>query len=254
MILRPQTKTLYTVAPEHSHSLSLRRVLYAKVLRYVDKAPAATLIRISLRTGCAVALFLAFLAPQVALGICASLIASKWLLGACGACAFLYYRAILRVSRKIIFRRRGGSAKVFHGVPILELADYLLQAEAFPMTAMDALHISQPQHVKIARELEGHGVLIRGESNARILQPISRVELVDQLENNFPLVWSPHEKLWLKRRDSFAEYLLSKELKEKRETEHIEKRARKLQRIEKKIQDLQNPFTLRELTYPIQTA
>lgn len=126
-----------------------------------------------------------------------------------------------------------------------ELASYLLQSGSFTTDAMQRLALPQRKWAKIADELEGHGILKRGENNARVLAEITREELVRQLRDGFPLVHDPVSKTWVEKRGSFDQWVLQKERAEKKEQEQRDRLERKEDRLRKniaKLREEQNSF------------
>lgn len=83
---------------------------------------------------------------------------------------------------------RRGNQHTFHGVPVGALARFLTEQKAFKLEeARRVLAVSHGQYQKIAEALERHGVLVRGEKNARVLREIGYEDLVRQLRDDFPL-------------------------------------------------------------------
>ena len=189
----------------------------------------------------AVALCLMIFAPHFVLGIITAAfqltVTSKVLI----YCATLvltlnavrFYRLAKRVRGS--WKRKGANQHAYHGIPVDELTSYLFTSGTFTTDAMGKLGLPQRKWSKIAEELEHHGVLRRGENNARVLSPISREDLVRQLSEGFPLTFDDVSKTWVEKRDSFARFLLDKEKKEKRETEKKERQERTADRLRKNI-------------------
>jgi hypothetical protein len=105
--------------------------------------------------------------------------------------------------------------------------------------AIKELGLSQGQYAKIGKELEEAGVLMRGEKNARVLRDIGMSQLVMQLRDKFPLVWSEERQVWCERNGAFERWALSHDFKQRKLEEEIEKKERKLERVEKKIEEVQ---------------
>lgn len=217
--------------------LSLRRILWAKFLRWVDKASWRKLGSASLTALGAFGIIAGFSAPQFFLGLLYDAVAWQGYRPLIIAAALVVYFFGAKVwrwfGRMRAARVRTGNQHTFHGIPIDEFASYLLtQAQFIREHAMKSLHISREKYDIIAKELEGHHILERGENNARVLTPITREQLVMQLdERKYPLVYDATRKEWVKRDGSFAEWVLNRERSEQREDY---KRKKGIDRLEKK--------------------
>jgi hypothetical protein len=102
--------------------------------------------------------------------------------------------------------------------------------------------IPQRQWVKAANQLEQHGILTRGEKNARVLREIGREELVRQLRalasgDAPPLVYDQDRKEWHERDGTFARWCLAEDFKRRKVEETMERKERKLERLEEKIEE-----------------
>lgn len=135
-------------------------------------------------------------------------------------------------------RKSTGSALVFHGVPLDELASYLFKERTFTTKAISDLGLAQRKWSKIADELEHNKILVRGENNARVLAEIDRETLIKQLRDGFPLVYDPVSKTWCEKRGSFDQWVLSRERKEAKEQEQRDRLERKEGRLRKNIQKM----------------
>lgn len=131
-----------------------------------------------------------------------------------------------------------GSAPVFHGVPLDELATYLFEKRTFTTSAINDLGLAQRKWQKIADELEHHGVLVRGDNNARVLAEIDRATLVRQLRDNFPLSFDEHTKTWIEKHGSYERFLHDKERSSKKEEDRVSRLERKEDRARKNIAKL----------------
>lgn len=141
------------------------------------------------------------------------------------------------IRRKAVWKRKGNQ-HTFHGFAVSELADLLTNTGAFKKEdAQKRLAMTHTQWLKIAEALEKNEVLTRGESNARVLRPITREELVKQLRENFPLKWDEQRKAWFERNGSFDEWTLKKEWKQRQIEQDVERKERKIERLDKKIQE-----------------
>jgi hypothetical protein len=136
-------------------------------------------------------------------------------------------------------RKHTGSAPVFHGVPLDELASYLFENQTFTTKAISDLGLAQRKWSKIAEELEHNKILVRGENNARVLADIDRETLVRQLRDGFPLMYDDVSKTWVEKRGSFDQWVLARERKETKEQEQRDRLERKEERMRKNIKRMQ---------------
>ncbi len=226
---------------EKIHRRSLAGVLWGKFLGWVEKASAESLWKATRRTAIVVLILFLSMAPSFTIGYLTA--AAKWngyrlpiFFGL--LTLILNAKRIYRFVRRRSFSIKRGNQNTFLGFSVTELADLLTETQAFKREdTSKRLAMSQTQYQKIGNELEKYGVLVRGESNARILRPISREELVKQLRENFPLAWDETRQAWFERDGQFERWTLNNEWKQRRISEDTEKRERKLERIEKKIVD-----------------
>ncbi|QDT46205.1 hypothetical protein Pan258_02220 [Symmachiella dynata] len=239
LTLRQHQRPLYQVQPHKSHPrLSARRVLYGRFLKWLDGASAHALKKLIRRTLGFLAIASYYAAPQFTLGFLSGI--ATWN----GYRIPLFIISILIVTHSstlIRFLRRpkrnGANQYVFHGVPVGELASFLKQHESFKHDdAIRKLGLSQGQHTKIAQELEQHGILCRGENNARVLRDIPMEDLVRQLRDGFPLVWSDERQVWAERNGTFDRWCLNQDFKRRKLKEEIERKERKKKRLQKQIE------------------
>jgi hypothetical protein len=108
--------------------------------------------------------------------------------------------------------------------------------------AIKTFALSQGQYQKIAEELEKFGLLIRGENNARVMRDISLENLVLQLRDKFPLVWSEEHQRWAERTGTFARWTLAEDFKNRKLDEATERKERKFKRLGKQIQERATVF------------
>lgn len=144
------------------------------------------------RFAAAVLIICGVIAPQLTMGYVYALL--SWKSAAilkiviCIA-AFSYYRyaprAFAWIATKLKSMRPKKTDDLYHGIPVGELADYLLEQGAFPReNAIVRFAISRKRQFKIADELERNGILERGNANARVLRPdLSREQLVTFLRD-----------------------------------------------------------------------
>ncbi len=243
--LRPINKQVFAVAPEQSHPrLSLRRVLYVKFLRWVEQSTASALIKVTLKCLIAVAFLALIVAPHFLLGALMAAVHSPFSARVAMYCALLLIMLNMKrlyrlAKRRSVTTEKKGNQHTYHGIPLDNFASYLFDKQAFTTAAIADLALSQRKWAKIADELEGAGILVRGESNARILSDIDRPTLVRQLRDGFPLVHDPISKTWVEKRGSFDQWVLAKERKEKKDVERVEKLGRKEDNIRNRIAKLQ---------------
>lgn len=242
--LNPIHKQLFQVHTENSHPrLTLRRVLYAKFLRWVDKTPPRDIIRRFLHVLIALSVPPVVMAPQFFLGILYSGLSwnsyapAKVLIV---VISLTYAMTVYRLSKRLMARLRMRRAKkanqyTYEGLPVDELASFLMEEKAFKKeVAIPRFGLSQPKYFKIANELEHYKILVRGDSNARVLNDsITREVLVRQLRENFPLRFNDGQ--WAEYRGSYELFLKDKERREQREQETIERKERKVERMNKAI-------------------
>lgn len=237
--------------------LSLRGVLWVKFLRWIEQSPSTSLLALSMKCSMLALALLAVLAPSLMLRILWA--AYEWnghriplclgtiALTASAPRCFRFVRAYSARRRK---SRANGSAPTYEGIPCDELTTYLFEHQTFGTDAMNDLALAQRKWRRIADQLETNAVLVRGENNARVLNPaIDRATLTRQLRDGFPLVWDPIGKTWAERRGSFDTWTLAKDRAEAKEKARIEKLARKEKKLRAKIDHLKEQGTIGALTY-----
>lgn len=211
----------------------MRRVFFLKFVRWIDTASLDAIRRALLRACVAFGIVLAVFVPQFLLGFLGAIAGSRFALVGFALFAWLHWRSAVRFIRRRKFR---GNQHTFHGVPVDELATYLIEQGKFTRDhAVGTLGLSQGRYQKITGDLKKYGVLVHGENNAHVLSPISREELVRQLRDNFPLRYDEHGKVWVERGGQFATYLLDRE---KEQEAKQEKEARLDKRIRRKQEQL----------------
>lgn len=189
-------------------------------------------------------LFTAIMAPHFALGMLAAglhlPIASRAILFCAALVLTLNARRLSRLAQRAgAHTSRKANQHTYEGIPCDELTSYLFDSRSFTTDAMSRLGLSQRKWRKIADALEHHGILTRGENNARVLAEISREELTRQLRDGFPLVFDPVGKAWVERRGGFDRWVLDKERREQREIDKVAKLERKEEGIRGRIKKLQ---------------
>lgn len=233
--LTPKLSAIPTERPR-----SLTGVLWSKFLKWVDQSSLESIVK-SLRNTATMALIVTLVcAPSFTIGYLTS--AMQWngyKIPICIAVVTIAMNAkrIYRFIRRRSVRVKKGNQHTFHGYSVTELADLLTQTGGFKREdTQKRLAMSQTQYQRIGDELEKFDVLTRGESNARVLRPITREELVKQLRDGFPLAWDETRQAWLERDGAFERWTLDREWKQRQISDDTEKRERKLKRIEKKIE------------------
>lgn len=221
--------------------LSIGQVLWYKLLKWIEKSTSQALFKSCLRLLSVATLACVIFAPSFVLGYLTAIL--QWNnyripIFFIALALMLNWKRGLRLLRRV--RAPRGNQHAYNGLPVPELADFLLTQGAFKRdTAIPHFGLSQGQYAKIAAELEEKGVLTRGEANARVLRPIGRAMLVRQLQDGFPLVWDPERSIWAERDGMFNQWVLKNEFKQRRLDEAIEKKQRRLERIEEKIEEAQ---------------
>ena len=242
LTLTPMAKPLYQVKPETSHPrLSLRRVLWIKLLRWLDKASPQALWKTTARLSCVILIATGVFAPQFLLGLLtASLKWNGYKIPLFLALLFATINAkrFWNFCKRTRVRGRAGNQHSFRGIPVGELAAWLIEAKAFKRDeAIRKWGLSQGVYAKIAQELEDNGVLTRGENNARVLREITLAQLVLQLREKFPLVWSEERQVWAERNGTMERWALSHDFKQRKLKEETERKERKIERLDQKIQE-----------------
>ncbi len=242
LVLKPQAKQLFEVQPQNSHpKLSLRRVLWVRFLRWIDKASPELITKTLLRAASLLLMGSAIFLPSFLVGVASSVI--QWngfkIPIFLGLLAFmLNARRLFSALRRRSIRKRTGNQHTYHGLPVGELAAFLKQQASFKRDeAIKTFALSQGQYQKIAQELEEHGILMRGENNARVLREISMENLVLQLREDFPLVWSEERQVWAERNGAFERWALSQDFARRKMKETTERRERKLERLDREIDE-----------------
>jgi hypothetical protein len=227
-------------APERP-PITLGGVLTVKFLRWIDGASSTALGKALLRCLTVIAIALLVFAPNVALR--AFLGVFRWHsyripIFLVAVSLTLNAKRLYRSTCKKCFGPKGSNQNNYHGIPIGEIATFLLQSGGFKReVAMKKFGLSQGQYAKIASELDEHSILMRGENNARVLRPIEREMLVTQLRDKFPYAWSDERDTWYEKNGTFERWAISQDFKQRKLTETIEKKERKLDRLEEGIRD-----------------
>lgn len=220
---------------------TLRRVLYVKFLRWVEASTSRTLMKAFCKAATLSGIAAGVFAPQFTIGVLYG--ALQWrqyglLKFAAVVIAVTYAATCIRWLRRTRIRRTGGSQNLYHGIPIDAMATYLLERQSFKRDdAMRHFGISQHKHQTISEELDKHQIVIRGENNSRVLNAITREQLVRQLRDKFPLQF--HNGEWCERTDSFQRWIIEKDRSEAQEKEKAGRLERKVNRLQKKRGELE---------------
>lgn len=235
LLLKPQAKQLFEVQPQNSHpKLSLRRVLWVKILRWLDKASLQAIWKTSVRASFVLLIAAGVFAPQFLLGFLTA--SAKW--NGFKIPLFLALLAFTLNAKRLLrwSRRPRGNQHTYRGLPVGEFASWLKENQAFKRDeAIRAFGLSQGRWLAIAEDLEAHGVLTRGENNARVLRDISLENLVRQLRDDFPLAWSEDRKLWAERNGTFERWALAQDFSRRKLEEDTARKERKLERVTKAL-------------------
>jgi hypothetical protein len=241
VLLNPIHKQLFQVQHAHPRA-SITRVLYGRFLRWLDKASWYAV-------GKAIGSFLLFItgvltivAHSFVLGVLSRAIVEPTIVATVAfILIFFHWRLAFRSVKRLRLRR--GNQHTIAGVPVSELADFLIEHGSFTLEAAGkAFAIPQRQWVKAANLLEQHGILSRGEKNARVLQDITRENLVRQLRalasgEAPPLVYDEDRKQWVERDGVFARWCMAEDFKRSKIEEKIERRERKVERLDEQIEE-----------------
>lgn len=242
VVLKPQAKQLFEVQPQQSHPrLSLRRVLWVRFLRWIDTTSLTQILKTLFRIGCVIAIALGVFARQFAIDVTLSIIrwnSYKIPIFLALLVTMLNAKRAFNFMRRAIVRTRAGNQNTYRGLPVGELASFLMKHGSFKREeAIKAFALSQGHYQKIAEELEQQGVLKRGENNARVLRDITMENLVVQLRDNFPLIWDEVHQDWTEKVDAYGRYLREQSFKSRKLEETEEKKERKIERLDRKIHD-----------------
>ena len=250
-----KSRQLINVDPVQSHPrLSLQRVIWVRILRWVDKASSYQLKKAIFRLSWTVLLALLIFQSQFLLGL--FLGAMQWNGMRLPLFVVLLVGTLKYKELKSLWKQQTntGNQYTFEGIPRDELITYLFTNGHFKREqTMSHFEISQPHYTKIAKRLEKHDVLIRGESNALVLNKISREELGTQLRDNFPLKFNAEYGRWSGADTQFYRTETKRD-NELRETEHKFSRANRKLRKKLALKEREeealahSPFVIRELT------
>lgn len=244
LILKAPARPVFQVSPQHSHPrLSLTKVLWTRFLRWIDKATPQAILKVLKRSVTLLLVSALVFIPQHLLGILTA--SARW--SGIRIPLFLALLYLTLNAKRLWTRwttaapRTSANQHLFHGLPVSEFASFLLEKQSFKRDeAIRTLGLSQGQYRTIAEELKLHGVLVHGENNAHVLRPISRAELVQQLRDNFPLMWDEVHQDWTEKHDAYGRWLRAEGFRTRKLTEQTERAERKLERTKKQIEKAQD--------------
>lgn len=219
--------------------ITLTRVLWVKFLRWVDRSSNGVMLRTLLRLGIVLlvgALYFAFDRTTALVVHVVTWEHGRIPLFLATIGVVFFGKSMVRIAYSWgTHYKRGSNQHTFQGVPVGELAQYILREQSFKQTeSIRDLGLSQGQYTRISQSLEDAGVLVRGDKNARVLRVITLEQLVRQLRDKFPLVWSDEGQAWVERNGTYEKYCMSHDFKRRKLDEEIERKERKLERIQKK--------------------
>lgn len=228
---------------------SLTGVIWGKILKWIEKSSASSLMKATFRASTSLLLLLAVFLPSFTLGFLTSVM--EWngfrVPIACGLLLFwLNWKRLYRLSWRL--RRKSGNQHTFHTVPVAELVDFLITHRKFTRDlAIQKLKLTQGNYHKIKDTLKKHDVLIRGENNAWVLNTITRELLARQLSENFPAYFNRDTKEWLEKEGLYTQLTRANSKSEKKESAvaKIKKKIRNKEDSERGLAP--SPFTSREL-------
>lgn len=239
------TPRLNVPAPERVERKTISSALAVRFATWLEKAPTHTLLKTLIRFSIVVLIASFIFARERTIALLIAL--AMWnsykipIFIALVVFTLNLKRLYLMTKRVKIRQRSKGNQHTLCGVSVPELADFLIENKSFKFEDVTSkLAMPQRQYAKLAELLEHNQILIRGEKHARILNEISRTMLVEQLralaENKAtPFVWSQERTCWAERNGAFETWAMNHDFKQRKLTEDIEKKERKLERIEKKI-------------------
>lgn len=237
-----QVLNLEPVSQQSHPRLSLFRVLHVKLLRWIDTSSTAAILKALRRASTLLLVSALIAAPQFTLGFLTA--AATWngyRLPIFSVVLLLTLNAkrIWLAARRRATRPIHGNQHTFHGIPVAEFASFLKKNEGFKLADAEKLALSRNQYDAIAEDLDKHGITVRGEKNSRVLRPITLEQLVTQLRDKFPLLWDEVHEEWTDKEDSYGRWLRAEGFKTRKLTEDVEKKERKLERLERDISTLQ---------------
>lgn len=219
------------------------RAFRSKAVGWVEKRDLSAMRNSLLRTLSLLAIVAGIIAPEFTLGYLSAFARSRYAVATCVVLAFWYWPLAVAAYQWVAKKRAGrapkertGNQHTYRGIPIEEMADYLMENQAFPVGAGAHFGVGQKTWARIAKELEDNDVLVRGENNARVLNEIDRAQLVQQLRDNFPLAFSGGE--WVSKEGSYHLYLRDQERREQKERDGTAKIERKRDRLREEIKEL----------------
>ena len=258
LVMAQSRRPMYYVVPNNpagsATRKTLRGVLYNEFLAWIERSPFRRLAKITLATSTLAVLSLLAWSPRLFLSLLLFLMDSvsyKVPLVLAPFLMLMNARRIWRLLKRTRIKMRTGNQHTLHGVPIPELATFLIESGSFKrVAAMKKFGLTQPAYVKIAEVLDERQLMIRGDNNARVLRTVSREQLVRQLTTN-DLMWDEVNNEWTDKHDSYGRWLRAEGFKSRKLKEETERGERKLEKIKEQIQEaktqLTGPATLAEV-------
>jgi hypothetical protein len=223
------------------HHPTITAALARKFAAWVEKSTVGHIVKTLGRFLLLAIMIAAWVAPSFAFGMLSAVAMNTKTAGIIAiVVVFFRARAFTRWVARARVKRRAANQHSWNGVPIFELADYILQNQRFTFEARADLHLAQKQWSRMAKELDGRGVLYKSPeaNNARVLRPISREQLVRQLRDGFPLVWSEEKRDWIERNGPWRIWLGDQERKEQATRATISKLERKRKKLRAEVDAL----------------
>lgn len=233
--MKPIQRPMFQMVQEKPPNPTLRRVLWNKFLKWVEKSPAGRLVRAFVWLMIACAIVLGIIVQHFIPGAVMAIVGPRSVSALVILFALMYWRTCVRVVRYLFGTQTkvNSNQHTFHGVAVPDLADYVFRTKSFTTDAERDLGLAQRQFRKIAAALEDQKILVRGENNARVLNPtITREQFVRQVRDDFPL--AEHNGEWVERKGSFHLFLKDEERRDQKKREKAEKLERRIARLERK--------------------
>jgi len=230
---------------------TLHGVLLYKFLRWVDKKEMKYIVKTMFRYCMLVVMLAAVPYHTFMLGVASRAIVDPSTVLVVGILVLFFYgKAIVRTGRKKA-KSAKGNQNTFHGVPITELATFLFDTGGFKNEAVQKLGLAQKQWSKMAKALDDAGIVYKSAEHfqARVLRPITREQLITQLRDNFPLIWSESKQDWIGKDGSWRSWLADEEREEQKHKADIARLQRRKKKVKKEIDQIamSSAFTRREV-------
>lgn len=234
--LTPQQRPTFTLQQERKATKpTLSRIVWNKFLRWVNDSKMSTITKTLFRWCILFTLILTCLTPSSIISFFSMALSSPKVVSVTAVVVLWCYGKTL--TRTVKQKKRSGNQHTYYGIPVEEIATYLIEQKAFPVSAQSSLGITQPTWRKIAKELEAHNILVRGENNSRVLNTITREQLVTQLKDKFPLILCDGE--WATKDGPWRMFLKDSERKDRLEQEQKQKLQRREERVRKQKREIE---------------